>query len=260
MRNLVLFDKIYAITKEKTTENLNLRYLNYLNEFIEGFGDNTVEIKKIRSYDQRLEITINGPEEGFIFNLLKKEVGTIHDFDDIKIGESYKGNLIDVGKIGFGIFVDCAILNPKVDVLLTLRELRNQLCAGKKKSVKEIIKTYDFIENFPVITKILKINKEKKEVEGVLDKGTLNLYHKIINENLEAVFVSGATKNQFKKAIFTSGHIKDIISIERFGFLEQLVLLKEGTQAPGIIAEIGKYLENCKLGAIRYDRIKNLFL
>jgi hypothetical protein len=260
MINLVLFDKVYTLTKDQNIEEFNLRYLNYINEFIEGFEDNTVGIKKIRSYDQRVEITINGPEEGFIYNLLKKEIGTIHDFNDIKIGEIYRGNLIDVGKIGFGIFVDCAILNPKIDVLLTLRELRSQLCADKKKSVREIIKTYDFIDHYPVYTKISKINKEKKEVEGVLDKATLNLYHKIINENLEAVFVSGATKNQFKKAIFTSGHIKDIISIERFGFLEQIVILKNGTQAPGIIAEIGKYLENCKLSAIRYERIKNLFL
>ena len=41
------------------------------------------------------------------------------------------------------------------------------------------------------------------------------------------------------------GHFRDIITFKRFGFLENLVLLKEGTDAPGIIAHIGRKLENC---------------
>jgi hypothetical protein len=35
--------------------------------------------------------------------------------------------------------------------------------------------------------------------------------------------------------------------------------LRENTTAPGIIADIGKHLKNCKLNAIRPERIKKLF-
>jgi hypothetical protein len=256
MKSLVLFDKIYNITKEKNEDNVKKKYLKYLNEFIKGFENTTVNIRKLRKFDQRFEIDIDGSEEKFVYNLLKKEVGSYYEFNEIKIGASYRGNLIDVGKVGFGIFVDCAILNPKTDVLLTIRDLRSQLCSGKKKSVKEIIKIFDFIDHFPVKIKISKINKEKNELEGILDNSILEFYLKFINDNLEGVFVNGATKNQVKKAIKNSGHLQDIISVERLGFLEQILILKINTTAPGIISEIGKYLTHCQLSAIRPERIR----
>ena len=170
----------------------------------------------------------------------------------------YKGTLVDVGKFGFGIFVDCAILNPNVDVLLNLNVLRDQLGAGKKRSLREIIKAYDFIDHFPVEVKITEIDAEKQQLQGELSDAFLSLYQKIMSENLEGIFVSGATKNQFKKALIKRGHLRDIVSIERHGFLEHIVILKEGTEAPGIIAHIGKYLRNCKLSAIRHERIHKL--
>ena len=258
MKDLVLFDKIYNIRTKKHEKDVLIRYLKYLNEKIKGFPKTSIKIKKLRKFDNRFEISISGPEEIFVLNLLKKEIGTINEFKDIKTGQIYKGTLIDVGKVGFGIFVDCAILNPKIDVLLNLNVLRDQLCAGKKKSLREIIKAYDFIDHFPVEVKITEINAEKHQIQGRLSDAFLNLYQKITSENLEGIFVSGATKNQFKKALIKRGHLRDIVSIERYGFLEHIVIFKENTDAPGIIAHIGKNLRNCKLSAIRHDRIQKL--
>ena len=70
--------------------------------------------------------------------------------------------------------------------------------------------------------------------------------------------MSGETKGQLKKALLQKGHLRDIISIIRFGFLENIVLLKEDSNAPGIISEIGRYLRNCKLSAIRPAKINAL--
>ena len=72
--------------------------------------------------------------------------------------------------------------------------------------------------------------------------------------------MSGDTKGQLKKALVKSGHYRDVVSIHQYGFLEIIVILKENTTAPGIITEIGKYLKNCNLSAIRPKRIKKLFL
>jgi hypothetical protein len=203
---------------------------------------------------------LSGPEEVFILNMLKKKVGTIIQFNEVEIGEIYKGVMVDVGKIGFGIFVDCAILNPSVDVLLNLYDLRNQLCKSKSVSLTEIITAYDFIDRFPVYIKITLIDKEKEQIQGILDKQTLELYEKLIKENLEGVFMTGETKGQLKKALVKTGHFRDIVSIIRYGFLENIVILRENTTAPGIIADIGKHLKNCKLNAIRPERIRKLFV
>ena len=226
VKNLVLYDKIYNIYTDKDKKEISIRYRKYLNELAQSFPNTKVQIKKVRQFDDRVEILISGPEEVFLLNLFKKEVGAIVEFDEVEINQTYKGVLLDVGKVGFGIFVDCAILNPKTDVLLNLHALRKQLCKGRDVSLTEIIKTYDFIDHFPV----------------------------------EGVFVSGETKGQFKKALIRTGHYRDIALIERFGFLENIVILRQDTNAPGIIADIGKYLKNCKLSAIRPERIRKLFV
>jgi hypothetical protein len=149
-------------------------------------------------------------------------------------------------------------MNPKVDVLINLHTLRAQLCNDREKSLNEIIEAYEFIDHFPVYVKITQIEEENNKVQGEFATETLDLFKKITDENLEAVFLSGETKGQFKKIIVRQGHFRDIITVKRFGFLENLVLLKKDSDAPGIIAHIGKQLRNCKLSAIRPKKIRKL--
>ena len=259
VQKLVLFDKIYNISNRGKKEDIYLRYLKYLKEHVKGFPDTSIKIKKLRKFDKRFEIIISGPEEQFVFNLLKNEIGTIKEFKNIIVGKEYKGSFVDVGKVGFGVFVDCAILNPKADVLINLHTLREQLCEGKVRSLKKIIEAYDFTDHFPVYVKITNIDTANNKVLGELAPKTLNFFKKILEENIDGVFLSGETKGQFKKKIIKKGHFRDIITIKRFGFLENLVLLKEGSDAPGIIAHVGNELKNCKLSAIRPEKIKKLF-
>jgi hypothetical protein len=259
VKKIVLFDKIYNVSKDKKKEDMFLRYLKYLNERVKGFPNTTLKIKKLREFDGRFEVSINGPEEVFMYNILKKEIGIIKEFKDINESAIYKGTLTDVGKVGFGLFVDCAFMNPKVDVLINLHTLREQLCHGREKSLKQIIEAYDFIDHFPVHVKILKIDKENLKLQGELAPNSLSLFKKILDENLEAVLLSGETKGQFKKAIIRKGHFRDIITVKRFGFLENMVLLKEDSNAPGIISHIGPGLKNCKFSALRPKRIRQLF-
>ena len=259
VKNLVLLDKIYIVSKERKKEDIFLRYLKYLRERVKGFPNTTLKIKKLREFDKRFEVTISGPEEVFVFNLLKNEIGSIKEFKDVKKGDICKGTLIDVGKVGFGLFMDCGIMNPQVDVLINLHTLRDQLCKRREKSLTEIIEAYDFIDHFPIEVKIIKIDKENHKIQGEVAPNSLDIFKKIMNENLEALILSGETKGQFKKAIMRKGHFRDIITVKRFGFLENLILLKQDSDAPGIIAHIGKDLENCKFSVLQPKRIRKLY-
>ncbi|MFW9894619.1 MAG: DUF2110 family protein [Candidatus Thorarchaeota archaeon] len=259
VKRLVLFDQIYNIPKPGKKEDIFLRYLKYVKERVKGFPDTSIEIKKKRKFDSRFEISISGPEEKFIVNILKNEIGTIIEFKDVKIGKIYKGNLTEVGRVGFGLFVDCAFMNPNVEVLINLYTLREQLCQGREKSLKQIIDAYDFIDHFPLDIKIIKIDSDDLKVQGEIAPSSLKLFRKILDENLEAVFLSGETKGQFKKVMTKKGHFRDIITVKRFGFLENMILLKEDSNAPGIISHIGPELNNCKFSALRPERIKELF-
>ncbi len=258
VKKIVLFDKIYNITSQRKKEEVFASYYKYLDERVKGFPKTSMRIKKLREYDGRFEIEINGPEENFVSNILRKEVGSITDFKDVQVGQIYRGTMVDVGKVGFGIFVDCAISKPGTDVLIELRTLRHQLCNGKKHSTREVIKAYNFIDHYPIHVKIVSIDPENHKLQGEFATETLNLFKKVMDENIEGIIVCGSSKNQFKKALLKTGHLRDMISIYRFSFLENIVLLKENTDAPGIIAHVGKDLRKCKLSALRAKRIKSL--
>ncbi|MFW9898358.1 MAG: DUF2110 family protein [Candidatus Thorarchaeota archaeon] len=257
-KKLVLYDKIYNITSERKKKDFFIRYLKYLKEKIKGFPTIKIYIKKLRDYDNRFEIFISGPEEIFVFNLFRKEIGSINEFKEIKVGKIFKGTMVDVGNVGFGIFVDCAVMNPKVDVLINLHSLRKQLCNDKEKSLRDIINAYEFIDHFPVHVRIIEVDLINNKIQGELSENSLKLFQKILDKNIEGLFMSGETKGQFKKALLRNGHLRDVISLKRYGFLEHIALLKENSNAPGIISKIGKDLKNCKLSAIRPERIKNL--
>lgn len=258
VKKMILYDKLYNIKSEKTKNDFIIKYLKYLRENIKGFPNTKINFKKLRDYDKRFEIFISGPEEIFVYNLLKKEIGILNNFEDVKVGDVYKGTMVDVGKVGFGIFVDCAIANPETDVLVNLHSFRDQLCGGKEKAIRDIMRAYNFIDHFPVYVKILDIDLEKNKIKGELDKKTLNIFKKIIDENIEGIFLSGQTKGQFKKALIRKGHLRDIISLERYGFLEHIAVLKEDSNAPGIISNIGNDLRNCKLRALIPEKMKSL--
>lgn len=262
VKRMVLFDKLHVldtIASQRLKDQVVRNYEKYIGQLTRDFNSSRVVVKKIRQYDTRPELIISGPEEVFIYNMLKSEIGLVHDFEEIKIGDTLKGLMVDVGKVGFGIFVDCGIFQPNTDVLLPLHELRDQLCKGKTIPVREIIEAFGFCDRFPVYVKITKIDPVAHKLEGKLADETIQFFTKIVDEGIEAIIASGETKGQVKKALIEKGHLRDIVSIERYTFFEHIVIFKEETNAPGIIAEIGSRLKGCKLNAIRASKIKKYF-
>ena len=261
VKNLILFDKLHVIrpsTPENKKRDLIWRYQKYLEELAKGFPDTTMKIKEIRESDKRVVLELDGPDEMFLHNMLRKKVGTIQEFKDLRVETVHRGLMVDVSKFGFGIFADCGIQEPRTDVLLSLHELREQLCAGKKRSIREIIQGCGFEENFPVFVEITDIDFHRREASGKLASRSLNLLQKMVKEGLDGIFLSGETKGQFKKALIGKGHLRDIVSMERHAFLEHVVVLKPGTSAPGIIAEIGPELPGTSLSAMVHEKMRAL--
>jgi len=258
VKRLILLDKIYNADSRRDRLDLQSRYKKYLHELVKGFPQTEIQIRQIRDIDNRIEIFIQGAEEKFVKNMISAEIGSVIPFDQIKEGDILKGTMMNVGELGFGIFLNCGIIRRKTDILLPLHILREQLADGKRVSVRDIINTYDFMNHFPLFTKVIEIDKEQINIQGEIAQKSLSLFDKILSENIEGLFMCGETKGQFKKALVKTGHLHDIVSIERFGFLENLVLLKRGTNARGIISEIGKYLEQCKFSILIPKRIRTL--
>ena len=88
VKNLVLYDKIYNVSKETDKKDISIRYIKYLNELAQSFPDTKIRLKKLRQFDNRFEVLVSGPEEIFISNMLRKKVGTIIDFEKVDLSKS----------------------------------------------------------------------------------------------------------------------------------------------------------------------------
>jgi hypothetical protein len=54
--------------------------------------------------------------------------------------------------------------------------------------------------------------------------------------------VNSATRGEVRATVNRAGHARDIVTVERFGLLEQSVICREGTDPPGLLASVGEYL------------------
>ncbi len=63
----------------------------------------------------------------------------------------------------------------------------------------------------------------------------------------DRVVVLGSTINSVHRAIERTGLAKDIVRVERLSLASTILICKLGTQAPGVISEIGPHLAATKL-------------
>lgn len=64
------------------------------------------------------------------------------------------------------------------------------------------------------------------------------------------VNVNSATRSEVRATLNRAGHAEDVVTVERLGLLEQSVVCREGTDPPGLIASVGRYLPSELLAVV----------
>lgn len=189
-----------------------------------------------------VQLVLEGEDAEAAKNFLNYNYGSIYGLNDLHHGLICKGKLIEPTKFGYGIYVDIGLHSNKKDAFIPLFVLRKQLSNNLQRPLRKIIDNFALIENFPLELKIMNVNQETHDIEAKLSEKQVSMFKKWINSSLDRIIICGSTRQQARKAVIKSGHLRDILSIERLGLLEQAVVCKYDTGAPGIISEIGKFL------------------
>ncbi len=177
-----------------------------------------------------MKVTLTGEDEEFAANYLVSAYGSPHN---LNIGDIITGRLARVDE--HSITVDIGLKF----VFVSKGNLK-RLGAG---TPKQIASRFGFVEQLPLEVRVTDI-KEVEFTEKQIDtfwkwkKGT------------DRVTVNGATRGQIRSVLKKTGHLRDIIRVEKLGILEHSIICKKGTDAPGIISDIGPYLKS-DLGCVR---------
>jgi len=185
-----------------------------------------------------LSLGFNGPDTEFAINFLVKKYGKAIRLENMKEGAILPGSLLDVGKVGYGLYVDvAAISNKRVDVLIPLHRIRDQISI--RKPLRVIANSMIFVDDLPVDVKITNIDYRENKIEGELAETTLTRFEEWMQDDHERLLVFGSNQEMIEIALRKTRHLEDIYEFEELGAFEHSLRCKRSTRASGIVAAIG---------------------
>ncbi len=200
-----------------------------------------------------VKVRVSGPDERVAENIITRIYGRVPSITEVKEGDEFRGFLIDVGKVGYGLYLKSFIEDK--DALYPLFEMRRQLADGHKVPARAIAKAYGLIDGIALQLRVTKVLPEGVYVE--LSPRQLGVIKGIIFQELDGLFVVGATPKELDRALIRTGHKRDV-RVRRLSFLSHLLICKRGTQARGLIPRLGPHLPGSVFSILSWSRVKDL--
>lgn len=204
-----------------------------------------------------VQINVSGEDENVALNYLNKEIGMCPmSLESLSKYLEVKGRIISLNKSKTELYVDIGISSPKiVDAAIPIQHLQAQLADGRKIALKKLIELYGFCEHLPLTIKILDVNKEKSYVEATFSESQIARYRNWTKSFLDRLIILGSSFLEVRLALKRARVSGDTVNIESLGLFENAVACKLGTDAVGLIPELGKILRNSTLSVFSPKKI-----
>jgi hypothetical protein len=174
-------------------------------------------------------VTITGEDAPVARSLLEETWGAV--VPHRKAGETYVGTLESWDEEGF-------VLDSGRDVRVPAEELG--LGPG---SPAQIRTRFGLVQHAP-----LRFVEGGEEPNRLADAERDRLYE--WTRGTGRVNANSVTRAQARATVNRAGHAEDIVTVERLGLLEQSIVCREGTDAPGLLADVGPHMESELLAVV----------
>ena len=251
MTELTLLTKTYNVNQWKQIDRmLKLQF--------EGLD---VEAKVAAAAAGRwVQVSLSGEDEAVATNYMRKEFGFCPaSLENVKKYAMLKGYIVNFGKSPDTLFVDAGVFEPVlVYAAVPLRHLQAMLVDGRKLALKKIAELFGFCNNLPINVKVTTLDMEKKLVEAELATEQLERFKAWQESLLDKLIVLGASLKEVKRMLNYTGLDRDVISIEPLGMFEHALTCKLGTDAAGLISQVGRSLRNSRFVVFNPRKIKEI--
>ena len=214
---VVLATKVYVVGegRRRAMDSLESLVGNELGELDVEF---TVGLRD----DEFPSVTVTGEDAPVARNLLEAEWGAITPHREP--GETYVGTLESWDDDGI-------VLDAGEEVHVPADEL------GLGPGSPEQIRTrFGLVQHIP-----LRFVEGGEEPTRLADAERDRLYE--WTRGTDRVNANSTTRAQLRATVNRSGHAEDIVTVERIGLLESSIVCRDGTDAPGLLSDIGPHLE-----------------
>jgi hypothetical protein len=232
LKSVTLFSRVYGKKRKQLLDTVKAEVTSMIDELdvrLARFGTDS------RGH---LSLSFDGQDSEFAINYLVKKYGKAVRFENVKEGAIFPGFFLEVGKVGYGLYVDIAAMSTKrVDVLIPLHRIREQV--SFRKPLRVIAKAMIFVDDLPVDVKITNVDGRANKIEGELAESTLIRFEEWMQDDHERLLVFGANQDMIEIALKKTRHLEDIYEFEELGKFEYSLRCKRSTRASGIVAAIG---------------------
>ncbi len=206
-----------------------------------------------------VQITLAGEDEGIATNYVIKEIGLCpNGFGNVKEFSTLNGYISTFKKNGEELSVDVGVFEPKiVHAVIPLRGLQAQLVDGRKIALGKIAELYGFCEGLPLSVKVSRLNEEESCMEAELSAGQVERYRVWRESLLDRLVVLGSSLQEVKVTLERAKLDRDVIDVEPLGLLEHALTCKLGTDATGLIPNIGRILKNTHFSVFNAKTVTN---
>jgi hypothetical protein len=193
-----------------------------------------------------VKIDIDGEDSEILQEIISRELSRAQtDLAQVETQGNYSGIVRDVGA---DLEVDIGIERPApLNVSISLRALRAQLCDGKPLSGKEIAEYYCIHPGGRLAVRITNLEQDARRLEGWLADSQIEFFSELIASRLERVQVLNCTRQRLELAIRKIRLERDVISVEPSTLTTHSVVCKLGTNAIGLIPKLGSVLRKSEL-------------
>lgn len=203
----------------------------------------------------RIVVSIEGEDKEFVVNALAKEYGKSLQSDDLSPNTVYSGRILDVGKVGYGLYVDIGVTDsPRMDALVPLHKMREQL--NLSAPLRTLTEAFVLVDFLPVEVILTNIDLYNNRVEAEFNQNLISRIKEWLHDDHERLLVFGANQKQIENNLKKSGHREDIYEIEQLGKFEFSLRCKRSTRASGILAAIGPRLRGVPMHLFIPDELK----
>ena len=222
-----------------------------IGEILAGRANGLKVVSDFSLQGQWLRIRAKGEDADAFLNLLRQEQGEAPvSRASLEKWDTVRGFVAGAGRIGYGVYVDIGIQDPRPkDALYPLHRMRAQLADGEAKSAREILDGNALVDYVPLTMTVTEFEGENISVE--MEDEARNRIVSWRKYPFDRVIVVGADKSQAENAVRASELQSDIVEVESLSLFVQSLVCKIGTDAPGVIAKIGGRLRGMGLKSYR---------
>ncbi|MBN1244505.1 DUF2110 family protein [Candidatus Bathyarchaeota archaeon] len=218
-----------------------------------------VEIKILGTIaDGWVQISIEGEDKGIATNYVIKENGLCpSNLENVKKFSALKGYIRNIGKSGEELAVDVGVFEPKiVHATIPLRHLQAELVDGREISLKKMAELFGLCDGLPLEVTVSGLDEEENRMNAELSSGQVRKYAVWRDSLLDRLLVLGSSLYEIKATIGRAKLDRDVIDVEPLGMFEHALTCKLGTDAAGLIPQIGRNLKSARFVVFNPKRLR----